>query len=147
MKVYLAGPLFGVAEREFNQRLAELITAKAADIEVFVPQLEAAKLADDDQFMKQMFHRCIEALDSSDAVLAVMDGSDSDSGTCIECGYAFARGIPIVGVRTDLRASEVEGLNLMVAGVCRDIVHEPSMSASSEAIASASVDALRKVVG
>ena len=41
----------------------------------------------------------------SDAVLAILDGADVDSGTAAEVGYACALGIPIVGLRTDLRRS------------------------------------------
>ena len=42
-------------------------------------------------------------LDGADAVLAVLDGADVDSGTAAEIGYAFARGKPVVGLRTDTR--------------------------------------------
>ncbi len=38
-----------------------------------------------------------------DCVLAVLDGSDVDSGTAAEVGYAMAREKPVVGLRTDLR--------------------------------------------
>jgi nucleoside 2-deoxyribosyltransferase len=34
-----------------------------------------------------------------------MDGSDPDSGTCWECGYAFGKK-PIVLFRTDFRAGD-----------------------------------------
>jgi nucleoside 2-deoxyribosyltransferase len=42
---------------------------------------------------------------SADAVLAILDGSDVDSGTAAEVGFACALGTPIVGLRTDLRRS------------------------------------------
>lgn len=44
-------------------------------------------------------------IDRSDAVLAVLDGVDIDSGTAAEIGYAAARSKPVVGLRTDLRRS------------------------------------------
>jgi uncharacterized protein (DUF952 family) len=37
------------------------------------------------------------------AVLALLDGSDVDSGTASEVGYAVGLGVPVVGLRTDLR--------------------------------------------
>ena len=40
---------------------------------------------------------------SSDGVLAILDGSDVDSGTAAEIGYAAALGVPVVGLRTDIR--------------------------------------------
>jgi nucleoside 2-deoxyribosyltransferase len=39
----------------------------------------------------------------ADGLLAVLDGADVDSGTAAEVGFAAALGLPIVGVRTDLR--------------------------------------------
>lgn len=45
------------------------------------------------------------ALDRCDAVLAVLDGVDVDSGTAAEIGYAFARNKPILGYRGDFRLS------------------------------------------
>ncbi len=44
-----------------------------------------------------------ERIDRSDAVFAVLDGVDVDSGTAAEIGYAFARGKRVYGVRTDFR--------------------------------------------
>ena len=46
-----------------------------------------------------------EAIDGADAVLAVLDGTDVDSGTAAEIGYAFARGKRIVGYRGDVRVT------------------------------------------
>ena len=53
-----------------------------------------------------------------DAVLAIVDGSDVDSGTASEIGYAAALGKPVVGIRTDLRMSAdnlATAINLQVA--------------------------------
>jgi nucleoside 2-deoxyribosyltransferase len=45
------------------------------------------------------------AIDDAQAVVAVLDGPDVDSGTAAEIGYAFARGKLIVGYRGDFRLS------------------------------------------
>src|SRR5580658_1126156 len=42
-------------------------------------------------------------IQESDCVLAVLDGPDVASGTDAEIGYAAARGVPIVGLHTDMR--------------------------------------------
>lgn len=39
------------------------------------------------------------------AMLAVLDGTDVDSGTAAEIGFAAALEIPVVGLRTDTRAA------------------------------------------
>jgi nucleoside 2-deoxyribosyltransferase len=67
--------------------------------------------------------RNAELLVEADGVLAILDGVDVDSGTAAEIGYAAARGIPIVGVRTDLRRTgENDGchVNLQVEFFIRD---------------------------
>jgi nucleoside 2-deoxyribosyltransferase len=45
------------------------------------------------------------AIDRAHGVVAVLDGTDVDSGTAAEIGYAFARGKFIVGYRGDFRLS------------------------------------------
>src|SRR4051794_21133183 len=62
------------------------------------------------------------------AVLAVLDGADVDSGTAAEIGYAAALGIPVVGLRTDLRVTGDNAatiVNLQVefflAAVCTEV--------------------------
>jgi nucleoside 2-deoxyribosyltransferase len=45
------------------------------------------------------------AIDVADGVVAVLDGTDVDSGTAAEIGYAFARGKLLVGYRGDFRLS------------------------------------------
>jgi nucleoside 2-deoxyribosyltransferase len=45
------------------------------------------------------------AIDGADALLAILDGVDVDSGTAAEIGYAYAREKPIVGYRGDFRLS------------------------------------------
>ena len=53
-------------------------------------------------------------LAEADAVLAVVDGADVDSGTAAEIGWAAARGCPVVGLRTDFRLSEHEAAPINV---------------------------------
>ena len=58
-----------------------------------------------------------DGIDSSDVIVAILDGSDVDSGTASEIGYAFARGKRIYGYRGDIRrAGDAEGVvvNLQV---------------------------------
>ena len=48
-----------------------------------------------------IFMKCVEGVDASDLVVAVLDGVDVDSGTAWEIGYAYAKGKPVIGLRTD----------------------------------------------
>ena len=47
--------------------------------------------------------RNMEMLERARGVFAVLDGVDVDSGTASEIGFAAARGLPVVGLRTDWR--------------------------------------------
>ena len=99
MKIYLAGPLFTTPEREFNVQLATRL--RAAGHEVFVPQENPAS----EPTGKAIFVKDLEGLDWAEGVVAIMDGSDPDSGTCWECGYAYATKKPVVLFRSDSRVS------------------------------------------
>jgi nucleoside 2-deoxyribosyltransferase len=101
MKIYLAGPLFTTAEREWNAEIAAAL--RAAGHEIFLPQ-EQERDRDD----SGIFGTDVRAIDWADAVVAMMDGPDPDSGTAWEVGYAF-RKKPIVLVRTDVRSTASTG--------------------------------------
>ncbi len=64
---------------------------------------------------------CRKALDDCDLVVALLDGTQVDDGTAWEIGYAYARNIPVYGIRTDMRfGGELPGgqVNAMIAGSC-----------------------------
>jgi nucleoside 2-deoxyribosyltransferase len=145
--VYLAGPLFTVNERIINRQLAAAILAQLPEIEVLLPQ----DFKHDDRFNDQrafgiIFKGCVDAIDTSACVVAWLDGSDSDSGTCFEVGYAFAKGIPVIGVRTDFRLNQERGVNVMLSRACKAFVYRPSFDEDVEALARDVVRALKKHV-
>jgi nucleoside 2-deoxyribosyltransferase len=78
---------------------------------------------------------CLAQVRDADQLLACLDGSDVDSGTCVEIGYAIALGKPILGYRTDFRASEIEGVNAMVRYGCTDYIKASSIKKSIEELA------------
>jgi nucleoside 2-deoxyribosyltransferase len=97
MRIYLAGPLFSAAERNFNVELARLLHEKGH--EIWLPQ----EFEQRTMTSKQIFARDVEGIDWAEVVVANMDGPDPDSGTCWECGYAY-RKKPVIIFRTDFRA-------------------------------------------
>jgi nucleoside 2-deoxyribosyltransferase len=114
--IYLAGPLFGIAEKGFNQYLADYLIGEGYS--VFLPQAQEQR----DATAQEIFERDRRALDDAVLVLANMDGPDPDSGTCWECGYSYAQGKPVIAFRTDFRAAEGQGkapYNLMLAQSAR----------------------------
>jgi nucleoside 2-deoxyribosyltransferase len=76
-----------------------------------------------------IFEANVRDIGRSDAVVAVLDGADPDSGTCWECGYACGTGRPVVGVRTDFRsAGDDPGapVNLMLSRSCAALILLPA---------------------
>lgn len=116
-RIYLAGPLgFSEMGRGGQADLVRLLTdlgcdvidpfalAPADEIEQIMrlPSLDAQREAWRD-LNRRIGEANRNAIDSCDAILAVLDGQDVDSGTAAEIGYAFAREKRIIGYRGDFR--------------------------------------------
>lgn len=112
--IYLAGPLFTHAELEFNRKLRERLVKLG--FSVFFPQEDADDAQKEHEHKNQahIFKLCVDGVDSSDLVVAILDGVDVDSGTAWEIGYAYAKGKPIIGLRTDFRNLSNGVVNLMI---------------------------------
>jgi nucleoside 2-deoxyribosyltransferase len=144
MNIYFAGPLFTLAERRFNEDLSTEIRRRLPAARIFFPQDCDHDLQGKPDFVGQLYRVLIEAIDRCDAVVAILDGPDSDSGTCVEIGYARALGKPIIGVRTDFRDGDIHGINVMSVGACSAIIKLPSTSGSLEEVAEKIVEALNR---
>ena len=123
--VYVAGPLFSEAERSFLEKmvytLADL-TGLGPLKDFFLPHRDGGELGKGPK-RNEIFAMDIYHIDSAALVIALLDGQDADSGTCIELGYAYAKGKKIFGLLTDFRAyhtddHEPHRPNVMVWGVC-----------------------------
>ena len=115
-KIYLAGPLFTLAEQNFNAEVANFLRREGFD--VWLPQEHEPRKKKGEGLAAAILRMDVAAIDAADMVVACMDGPDPDSGTAWECGYAYAKGKPIVCYRTDFRISgDTEGApyNLMLS--------------------------------
>ena len=138
MKLYLASPLgFSEAGRHFYgevliPRLAALgceildpwVLTDAAKIGAVSRLAYGAERRDAWRGLSAEIGRNnAEAIADCDVLFAVLDGSDVDSGTAAEIGYAFALGKRVVGYRGDFRlAGDNEGsiVNLQVEYFIRE---------------------------
>ena len=110
MKVYLASPL-GFTHPTKAWYDAVLVPAvEAAGHEVLDPWAQSADLfagasstAELAAANREAAARNEQLLRDCDAVFAVLDGVDVDSGTAAEIGFAYALGKPVVGWRSDFR--------------------------------------------
>ena len=125
--VYVAGPLFSQAEREFLEKMVDTL-AKSAQLDptkhFFLPHRDGGELGKGPT-RTQIFNLDINTVKQAEIVVALLDGQDVDSGTCIELGYAHALGKKIFGIITDFRSyctndHEPQRPNLMVWGVCEE---------------------------
>lgn len=134
--LYLAGPLFSEAERDWHIKTKRLLIEKATelckDVEIIWPYelitlSEIESLGNDARF--EIFKRCKEALDKTDIVVALLDGTQVDDGTAWEIGYFYgikSPGSKIIGIRTDFRNagdSKNAIVNAMIEIACNYIVH------------------------
>jgi nucleoside 2-deoxyribosyltransferase len=103
--IYLAGPLFTHAERAYLGSLRDRLR-QLSDTTVTWPGdlFDDAHLASLGPAAKQhIFEGCRDAIHAATHVVALLDGTQVDDGTAWEIGYAYARGLPIIGLRTDFR--------------------------------------------
>ena len=146
-KVYLAGPLFTIHERRVNRELAAAVERELPSVQVLLPQ----DFKHDDRYNDQkafglIFKGCIDGIDQSRCVLAWLDGPDSDSGTSFEVGYAYAKGIPVIGIRTDFRLNQERGVNVMLSRACAGFVYRPAFAEDIEGLAKEVSRAVRKIL-
>ena len=146
-RIYLAGPLFTLAERRLNVELARELTKLIPRADIILPQSRAAQFVSNGKMdFGNVVRDCIRSIETADAVVAILDGSDSDSGTAWECGYAYAQRKPIVGVRTDLRSSEDGGLNAMLQRTCDQVIVFPATRETVKPLAREIAAILRRLL-
>jgi nucleoside 2-deoxyribosyltransferase len=143
MRIYFAGPLFTTGERAFNAEVGARL--RAAGHEVFLPQdqeLNAYNPA-------RIFRNDVDHVDWSNVVVGIMDGSDPDSGTAWEIGYAYAKGTPIILLRTDFREwgsrTGDAPYNVMLTESATERIELPTPTV--EVAAQALIDAIARLQG
>lgn len=127
--IYVAGPLFSESERRYLEYLVDFLQ-KELDERLhsnkqdyfFLPHRDVGDAGIVTGGNEDVFASDLRALDKASIVVAWLDGSDVDSGTAVELGYAYAKGKHIFGILTDRRrwsGSKIKGLNNMVWGLCQ----------------------------
>jgi nucleoside 2-deoxyribosyltransferase len=125
IKLYIAGPLgFSEAGRAFyyERFIPSIKKTGSAVLDPWelapLEKIEEIKAKKPDPTTRRAWQRLNmeigrnneQLIQAADGLIAVLDGSDVDSGTAAEIGFAYAKGKPVLGYRTDIRASsENEG--------------------------------------
>ncbi len=129
MKIYQAGPLFSEAERNWHQGFKKKLADAGHEVmwpgEFFSEEEIKAWGAD---APKHIMERDRAAIDACNVMVALLDGTQVDDGTAWEIGYAYAKGRPVVGIRTDFRnAGDTAAhgrVNAMIEGSCVGIAQD-----------------------
>ncbi len=117
-RMYLAGPLFSEAEREYNLRLKKLLQPF---FDVYLPQEDGGLMVEmiaegmrPEQAASRVFTTDVDAIKACDILLIILDGRSIDEGAAFELGFAFAQGKPCYGLKTDSRQLLATGNNPMI---------------------------------
>ena len=115
MKIYLAGPFFNESEIR-NIECAERIL-KEKGLEYFSPMRHEERTEEPgtSAWARKLFEMDRKAIEEADALVALYYGNYSDTGTAWECGYAYAKGKPVILVHVNAEADS----NLMMHCGCR----------------------------
>ena len=98
-KIYLSGPLFSRADIAWGGRVKSFLEDRLDDISILWPHEIVPCTAG----MQEIFQANLRALGQAEMMVSLLDGPQVDDGTAWEIGYAYARGLPIIGLRTDFR--------------------------------------------
>ena len=99
MKVYIAGKLCSDQEKEFLEEIDKL--CKKLGLETFLPHRDVG-LAESMKDVDKIFKGDItEGFKDCDLVVSSLNGLHVGAGTSWELGYAYAKKIPAIGIKTD----------------------------------------------
>lgn len=115
MKIYIAGKIRTENEREFLEEIDKI--CKSIGFKTFLPHRDVG-LAEDIKDVDRVFKEdIIKGFKDVKLIIAVLDGLHVGAGTAWELGYAYAKGIPAIGVKTDESPEEaLEYLSAILIG-------------------------------
>ena len=103
-KVYIAGKIGTENEKALLEKVDEL--CKSMGLKPFLPHRDVG-IVKNIHDVNRIFDGDINVgFKDVDLVVAVLDGLHVGAGTAWELGYAYARGIPAVGIKTDESVDE-----------------------------------------
>jgi len=124
-RLYIAGPLFSEAEKVFNKKLKTLLQPY---FEVYLPQEDGGLMVEmikdgmpQELATKRVFSTDIEAMEKCSFFLIILDGRSVDEGAAFELGFAFSKGKPCYGLKTDPRQLLPYGNNPMISCSIKEI--------------------------
>ncbi len=99
MKIYIAGKIWTESEREQLEQIDKL--CKSLNLETFLPHRDVGFAKNTKDANKIFKGDIIEGFKGVSLIIASLDGLHVGAGTAWELGYAYAKGIPAIGLKTD----------------------------------------------
>jgi nucleoside 2-deoxyribosyltransferase len=119
-QAYVAGPLFDEGERWWIETVERAVAS--CGYRTFLPHRDNPAKTQDN--VAEIFANDRRGIDASVVLVANLNGITTDDGTAWEIGYAYAKGIPVVGLHTDWRRRfDHEVVNLMIECSLVALVH------------------------
>ncbi len=104
MKIYIAGKIGTESQRENLEEIDKI--CKQLGLDTFLPHRDVG-LAKSIKDTKRIFNGdIIEGFRDCKLVIASLDGLHVGAGTAWELGYAYAKGIPSIGIKTDEKVKD-----------------------------------------
>jgi len=115
MKVYIAGKFGTEGEKELLERVDSL--CKSLGLETFLPHRDVG-IAKGIEDVDKIFQGDItKGFRDVGLVISILDGLHVGAGTSWELGYAYAKNIPSIGLKTDEPVEEaLEYLSAILIG-------------------------------
>jgi nucleoside 2-deoxyribosyltransferase len=98
-KAYIAGKLTSESEREFLEKIEKL--CKKYGYSTFLPHRDAGLCKSMKEVDKTFKADIVGGFKDCKLVVASLNGLHVGAGTSWELGYAYAKGIPAIGIKTD----------------------------------------------
>ncbi len=119
MLVYVAEPLFTPGERKYAEEIDRILSK--AGFKTYLPHRDAGLFERGKSSSRTFFEHDLRLLKECDFVFAILNGTDVDSGTAWEIGFAYANGAKIYGILEDTRKPNLDLLNPMIVNSIENI--------------------------
>lgn len=115
IKAYIAGKLGTSGEIEILEKIDKL--CNKLGIDTFLPHRDVGIAKNFEEASRIFEGDILQGFKNVNLVIASLDGLHIGAGTAWELGYAYARGIPTIGIKTDESKEEAfEQLSSILIG-------------------------------
>jgi len=116
-RIYVAGPLCTQEERDFLEKIDKI--CKKHGFETFLPHRDCG-LWKSMKDVKRIAKGDLKGFDNCKLVIASLNGFNVGAGTAWEMGYAHAKKIQVIAIKTDRKPEEsIEEISAIIAGTTK----------------------------